>query len=413
MNILICGIDGYLGYSLAQHLMRRGHHVTGLDCGLRRKWVRMMGSESIIPIADFDGRVEVLREFFPEHFRGFMDVNISTNPDGLKVAIQGFRPEAVVHLAEQPSAPFSQISSQHAHLTLGNNVGGTLNLLHAMRDHAFEAHLVKLGTLGEYGVPPTPIPEGEFPPGATWIDGTRPGGDHVGYLDGMQFPRKPGSIYHATKVADSVYVEMLCRLWGLRSTDIMQGVVYGTSIPGMEDDDRLRTRFDVDECFGTAINRFVAQTVLDEPMTVFGAGHQKRGFLPLADSMQCLTIAIEQPADPGEYRTWNQFEEVYDITELARIVRAVGLERGKNVGAWNYENPRIEDEDHGYEPVHEQLLRRGYQPTTDMKGVLRGMFADLEPCREALEKAKDLLVPKYRWSGEHRKVKQLRQVDDG
>jgi UDP-sulfoquinovose synthase len=303
-----------------------------------------------------------------------------------------FQPEAIVHLGEMPSAPYSMVDVHHAVFTQTNNIVGTLNILFAMRDVTAEAHLVKLGTMGEYGTPNIDIPEGFFEI------------EFRGRRDRLPFPRQAGSWYHQTKVHDSNNVMFACKIWGLRSTDIMQGVVYSTRIPQMSDDPRLLTRLDFDQSFGTAINRFCCQAVIGEPMTPFGKGHQKRGFLPLRDSMQCLTLAIENPPQRGEYRVFNQFEEVYNVTELAQKVQKVARESGLIGEIWNIENPRKELEEHYYKPDHQHLLDLGYQPTHDMEAELRIMLADLVKYQHRIAAKKESLIPDIRWDGPRRKV---------
>jgi UDP-sulfoquinovose synthase len=223
----------------------------------------------------------------------------------------------------------------------------------------------------------------------------------------MMFPRKAGSWYHQSKVHDTNNVEMACRIWGVRSTDIMQGVVYGTRIDEMGDDPDLRTRFDFDQSFGTAINRFCAQAVIGLPITPYGKGKQRRGFLPLRDSMQCLTLAIENPPKAGEYRTFNQFEETYTINELAEKVQRVGNKHGLNVEILPLENPRVEMEEHHYNPDHQHLLDLGYKPTHDMDAELDIMFEDLIPCRDRIESRKEAQFPDIRWDRSRRKSEYL------
>lgn len=313
-------------------------------------------------------------------------------------AYKSFRPEAIVYLGEMPSAPYSMIDVHHAVFTQMNNIMGTLVTLFAMREVVPECQLVKLGTMGEYGTPNIDIPEGFFEI------------EYRGRKDRLMFPRKAGSWYHQSKVHDSHNVEFACRIWGLRSTDIMQGVVYGTRIEEMGDDPRLRTRFDFDQSFGTAINRFCAQAVIGLPLTPFGKGHQRRGFLPLRDSMQCLALAIENPPDAGEYRVFNQFEEVYDITELAKKVQRVGNKLGLNVEICNIENPRLEAEEHYYNPDHQHLLDLGYQPTHDMEAELEVMLQDLIPHRERIEARREAQFPDIRWDGTRRRSEYLVHV---
>ena len=287
------------------------------------------------------------------------------------------------------------IDVHHAIFTQTNNIIGTLVTVYAIKEVVPECHLVKLGTMGEYGTPNVDIPEGFFEI------------EYRGRKDRMMFPRKAGSWYHQTKVHDTNNVEMACRIWGLRSTDIMQGVVYGTRIDEMGEDERLLTRFDFDQSFGTAINRFCAQAVVGLPLTPFGKGLQRRGFLPLRDSMQCLTLALENPPEAGEYRTFNQFEEVYQIAELARKVQCIGNEMGLDVKINHVENPRVEEEEHYYNPDHQHLLDLGYKPTHDMDAELRIVLKDLMKYRERIEARKEAQFPDIRWDGTRRRSSYL------
>ncbi len=393
MRTLIAGVDGYLGWALAQHLVKRGHEVAGVDAYYRRDWVAEIGSQSATPIRRMTERIEAFRENHGKNLlfsRGdLVDTNFVMN------LFQRFKPEAIVHLAENPSAPFSMIDVSHAIWIHNNNLSGTLNILFAMRDLCPEAHLVKLGTMGEYGTPSLDIPEGFFTI------------TYRGREDTLPFPRQAGSWYHQTKVHDSNNIMMACRLWGIRSTDIMQGVVYGTRIDAMGDDERLLTRFDFDQCFGTAINRFCAQSVIGEPLTPFGKGRQRRGFLPLRDSMQCLTLAVENPPESGEYRVFNQFEEVYDLTALAQKVAKVANEMDLGTRIHNVENPRTELEEHYYNPDHRSLLDLGYKPTHEMEAELRMVLTDLVKYRSRIEARKEAMIPDIRWDGRRKQVKYI------
>jgi UDP-sulfoquinovose synthase len=355
-----------------------------------------MGSHSAIPITKMDERLLAYRENLGQNLRFFrgdlLDYDFVWN------AYRTFKPDTIVYLGEMPSAPYSMMDVRHAIYTQKNNIIGTLATLYAMREVCPDCHLVKLGTMGEYGTPNLDIPEGFFEI------------EYRGRKETLLFPRKAGSWYHQTKVHDTNNIEFACRLWEIRSTDIMQGVVYGTRIDEMGQDKRLRTRFDFDQAFGTAINRFCAQAVIGLPITPFGKGHQKRGFLPLRDSMQCLTIAVENPPKAAEYRTFNQFEEVYDITELAKKVQQVGNRMGLNVKINNVENPRKESEDHYYNPDHQHLLDLGYKPTSDMENELGLMFQDILPYAERIEARKEAVFPDIRWDGARRKSDYIRNL---
>ncbi|MCU0496944.1 MAG: NAD-dependent epimerase/dehydratase family protein [Anaerolineae bacterium] len=389
MKIFIAGIDGYLGWALAQYLTARGHEVAGNDVFLRRAWVAEVGSDSALPVYSIEERAAAFEAHFGKslNFRqgDLLDYDFICN------YLADFKPDAIVHLAEMPSAPYSMIDQKHAVLTQQNNVIGSLNLLWAMKEVCPDAHLVKLGTMGEYGTPNIDIPEGFFEV------------EFRGRKDRLPFPRQAGSFYHWSKVHDSNNTMFACRIWGLRATDIMQGVVFGTRIDEMGDDPRLRTRLDFDQCFGTAINRFCCQAVIGHPLTVFGGGKQRRGFLPLRDSMQCLTLTCENPPQRGEYRVFNQFEETYTIHELADLVKEVAEEAGLNPVVHCYDNPRQELAEHYYNPDRQHLIDLGYQPSHDVRAEVRIMLADLMPHKDRILAKQAILVPDIRWDGSRRR----------
>jgi len=385
MRVLVAGVDGYLGWPLALHLAARGHEVYGIDNFSRRRSVAEVGSWSAIPIPNMDRRVEAARnllglriKFFRGDLRRYQDVSY---------VLRECKPDTVVHLAEQPSAPYSMIDCEHALFTQENNVIGTLNLLWAMKESSPNAHLVKLGTMGEYGTPNIEIPEGFFDI------------EYRGRKDRLPFPRQPGSFYHLSKVHDSANIALACKIWGLMSTDIMQGVVYGTRPDGITDL-RLHTRFDFDETFGTVINRFCAQAVIGYPLSPYGRGKQRRGFIALVDSIQCLTIAIENPPKKaGEYRVFNQLDEIYGINELAELVRKAADSLGIGVEILSVENPRVEMEEHFYKVEHEHLKRLGFRPTRHIDEELEIMLTDLAKFKNRVRAKRDAITPRVRWKG--------------
>ncbi len=389
MKVFIAGIDGYLGWALAQGLTARGHEVAGADAMLRREWVEEVGSHSAIPVYSREDRLAAFKERYGKDldFRkgDFLDYKF------VKGFFEEFQPEAIVHLGQVPSAPYSMIDQQHTTFVQHNNVIGNLNILYAMREVVPHAHLLKLGTMGEYGTPNVDIPEGFFDV------------EFRGRKDRLPFPRQAASFYHWSKVHDSNNTMYACKIWGLRSTDVMQGVVFGTQINEMGDDPRLRSRLDFDQCFGTAINRFCCQAVIGHPLTLFGAGHQKRGFLPLRDSVQCMAITIENPPEPGEYRVFNQFEETYSIVELADMVQEVGRDLGLGVDILEYDNPRVEAARHYFNPDRQHLIDLGYQPHHDVKAEMRIMIQDLMEHKGRILERKESLIPDIRWDGSRKR----------
>jgi UDP-sulfoquinovose synthase len=396
MRVFIAGIDGYLGWPLAQYLAARGHEVAGNDVFLRRQWVEEVGSQSAIPVYSIEERLQAFRERYGRELM-FRQGDL-LDYDFVRNFFADFKPDAIVHLGEMPSAPYSMIDQKHSVFTQHNNVIGSLNILWAMKEVCPDAHLVKLGTMGEYGTPNVDIPEGFFEV------------EFRGRKDYMPFPRQANSFYHWSKVHDSNNTMFACRIWGLRSTDIMQGVVFGTQIDEMGDDPRLRSRLDFDQCFGTAINRFCCQAVIGHPLTVFGGGGQTRGFLPMRDSMQCLTIAVENPPERGEYRVFNQFEECYTIEELAQKVQQAAKDVGIDAVIHHYDNPRAERDQHYYNPDRNNLINLGYQPTHDVIAELHIMLKDLMQHRERILEKQEILVPDIRWDGTRRRSEIIDQL---
>ena len=389
MRVFIAGIDGYLGWPLAIYLTAHGHEVAGADLMLRRKWVEEVGGTSAQPLASRQARLQA----FKEKFGTELDFRVGDLTDYafVKGFFEEFRPQAVVHLGQMPSAAYSMMDQTHCVWTQQNNVINNLNLLWAIKEAVPQAHLVKLGTMGEYGTPNLDIPEGFFEV------------EFRGRKDRLPFPRQAGSWYHQSKVHDSHNTHFASKIWGLRATDIMQGVVFGTRIEEMGEDIRLRSRLDFDQCFGTAVNRFCCQAVIGHPLTLFGLGKQKRGFLPLKDSMVCLRLAVENPPEPGQFRVFNQFENAYTITELAEMVKEVGGEIGLAVKIRHYDNPRHELEDHYYCPDRQQLIDLGYKPTRDIKSVIKQILLDLMDNKERIEAYRDVLVPDIRWDSSRKK----------
>ena len=386
MKVLILGMDGYIGWSLALHQLEIGNTVCGIDNFSRRKNVEEVGSWSAIPVLPMKKRMEILKEEHGDKI-SFYEGDL-VNAEFTNDVIKNFQPDGIVHLAEQPSAPYSMIDQDHTVYTQKNNVIGTLNVVYAIKSHAPKAHLVKLGTMGEYGTPDLDIPEGFFDI------------EFRGRKATIPFPRFAGSWYHWSKVHDSNNIMFACKLWGLKSTDIMQGVVYGTRINEINDESR-HTRFDFDEVFGTAINRFCAQAVIGHPLTVYGKGGQTRGFLALEDSIQCISLLLDRPADTGEYRVVNQFDEDYKVSELANRVKRIGNKKGLNVQIENIENPRLEKEEHHYKADHEKLKRLGFKPTRHIDEQIDVMLEDLYTYKDRIIEKKESIVQSLQWQGKH------------
>ncbi|HEU4392880.1 MAG TPA: NAD-dependent epimerase/dehydratase family protein [Solirubrobacterales bacterium] len=382
MRILILGGDGYLGWPTALRFSARGHEVSVVDDFSRRRWHDEAGTGSLTPIAGLDERIAAWRELGGEEVRSF--VGSVQDGDFLEGVVAETQPEAVVHYGQQASAPYSMASREKAVETQYANVIGNLNLLFAIRDHVPDCHLVKLGTMGEYGQPEIDIEEG-------YIEI-----EHKGRRDTLPFPKLPASLYHCSKVHDSTNIHFACRTWGLRATDLNQGVVYGIETEETARDERLVTRFDYDEIFGTVLNRFCLQTVIGHPLTVYGAGTQTRGFLNIRDTLACVELAVSNPAAVGEFRVFNQFTEQFSVLELAELVKAAGEHLGYEVEIQHCENPRVEKEQHYYNAVHTKLLDLGLEPTLLGEELVESMIHIIERYKgNAIE---DHIDPSTRWN---------------
>ncbi len=383
MKVLITGVDGYSGWPLALHLLNRGHEVSGVDNFVTRRRVREVGSWSATPIPSFPNRQKYVRALLGKEI-GFHRGDVSSF-DFLRSVLRSERPDAIVHLAEQRSAPYSMIDVHHAVRTQVENIAGTLNLVYAIREEIPNCHLVKMGTMGEYGTPNVDIPEGFFE--CTFRGRTDPK---------LPFPRQAGSWYHWSKVHDSGNVMFASRIWGLRATDVMQGVIYGIRTPDITED-RLLTRFDFDDVWGTALNRFVVEAILGLPVTPYGRGRQTRGYIALEDSMQSLRIALEDPPAQGEYRVFNQFDAAYSVNQLADMTQSIAREFGLHPVIEHPPDPRVEAEEHYYNPIHEELPKRGYRRTRELNDVLRELFRDLLRFRRRLESKRNVVLPRVNW----------------
>jgi UDP-sulfoquinovose synthase len=384
MRVLILGGDGYLGWPTALRFSARGHEVAVLDNFSRRRWHQEHGTDSLTPIRSLEERIAAWSELEGGHIRRF--VGGVEDGDFLEGIVAELRPEAIIHFGEQPSAPFSMMSRERAVETQQTNVIGTLNLLWAMRDHAPDCHLVKLGTMGEYGTPNIDIEEG-------FIEI-----HHKGRSDVLPFPKLPGSLYHASKVHDSTNLHFACRTWGLRATDLNQGIVYGIETEETARDERLITRFDYDEIFGTVLNRFCLQAVIGHPLTVYGAGGQTRGFLNIRDTLQCLELAVENPPESGEYRVFNQFTEQFSVGQLAELVMRSAQHLGYEVELRHLENPRVELEKHYFNAVHTKLLDLGLVPTYLGEELVESVLHAIERYKGRV--IEDAIDPRTRWRPE-------------
>lgn len=381
MRILIFGGDGYLGWPTAMHFSDRGDEVMVVDNFAKRRWELEEGIEPLLPIPTLHARVKRWKEVTGRNIQ--LKVGDLTNHRFVYTLFEAFKPEAIVHYGEQPSAPYSMQSRETAVYTQTNNVVGNLNVLFAMQHACPDAHLVKLGTMGEYGTPNIDIEEG-------WLTL-----NHNGRTDTVLYPKKPGSFYHLSKVHDSHNIEFACRIWGIRSTDLNQGVVYGIETDQTMMHADLRTSFHYDDVFGTVLNRFLVQAAVGSPLTVYGKGGQTRGFLNIRDTIQCVSLAVDNPADSGQFRVFNQFTEQFSVNDLAIKVSEAAERVGVVVRINHVDNPRVEQEDHYYNAKHSKLVDLGLAPTLLTEKALDGMFAEVRANCGHVEQ--EVFNPRIKW----------------
>jgi len=378
MKILVLGGDGYLGWPTALHLSAAGHEVAVADNFARRGYDNELGVESLVPIEPLQTRIAVWKELTGREIGCY--IGDLTDAIFTYHLISDFGPDAVVHFAEQRAAPYSMIDRHHAVYTQHNNVVGNLNLLYAIAEIDPEIHLVKLGTMGEYGTPNIDIEEG-------WLEL-----EHNGRTDRVLYPKRPGSFYHLSKVHDSHNIEFACRIWNLRATDLNQGVVYGQQTPETARDERLATRFDYDAVFGTVLNRFVIQAVIGHPLTVYGTGGQTRGMIDIRDTVRCVQLACENPADRGEFRVFNQITEWMSVQQIAETIKAASPE---DVHIDYLPNPRVELADHYYNVTHTKLIELGLQPHLLSDTLIESLFEVTK--RYAHRVRAEALLPTVNW----------------
>lgn len=381
MRVLVIGGDGYCGWATALYLSNKGHEVAILDSLVRRHWDMELQSETLTPIAPIQTRLQRWQDLTGKTIDLYIgDIN---NYSFLERSMLEFKPDAVVHFGEQRSAPFSMIDREHAVLTQTNNVVGTLNLLYVIRDHFPDCHLVKLGTMGEYGTPNIDIEEGYITI------------KHNGREDTLPYPKQPGSFYHLSKVHDTHNIHFACKIWGIRATDLNQGIVYGVLTEETGMDELLINRLDYDGVFGTALNRFCIQAAVGHPLTVYGSGGQTRALLDIRDTVRCVEIACNNPANKGEFRVFNQFTEMFSINDLAMMVKKAGNTLGVDVEVNNLENPRVEAEEHYFNAKNTKLIDLGLQPHYLSDSLLDSLLNFAVKYKERVDKKK--ILPQVTW----------------
>ena len=385
MKIIVLGGDGYCGWATALYLSAKGHSVAIVDNFLRRQWDHELGAQTLTPISPLSDRLRAWTRLTGKTIDLF--VGDVTDYDFLVTTVKQFEPEAIIHFAEQRSAPYSMIDRKHAVFTQVNNVVGTLNVLFAIREVRPDCHLIKLGTMGEYGTPNIDIEEGYI------------NIEYNGRRDLLPYPKQPGSFYHLSKVHDSHNMMFACKIWGVRATDLNQGVVYGTMTDEIALDVALINRLDYDEVFGTVLNRFCVQAAIGQPLTVYGKGGQTRGFLDIRDTVRCVELACLNPAARGECRVYNQFTEQFSVLDLALKVREAGKDFGMKVEIDHIPDPRVEAEHHYYNATHSKLIDLGLQPHFLSESLLDSVMNIALKYRDRVDPT--IMLPQVNWREPH------------
>jgi UDP-sulfoquinovose synthase len=381
-SVLILGGDGYLGWPTAMYFSNRGYQVTVVDNYFRRNACTELDTGMLYPVPTLIERAKIW--YVKTGYKINVIIGDLANPEFTRSLFTNHEPPStVVHYAEQPSAPYSLMDYQHADTTLINNLRVTNNLLWAIRDYARDTHLIKLGTMGEYGTPNIDIEEG-------WLEI-----EHKGRKDNFLFPRQASSLYHTTKIMDTDLMWFGVRMWDLKVTDLMQGPVYGIETEESEIDGRLKTIFNYDEIFGTIVNRFVTQAVVDYPLTVYGCGGQTRGYINIKDTLQCVHMSEQNQAKKGELRIFNQIMETFSVNQLAELTQKVGNQRGHNVEIKSIPNPRREAEEHYYNPTYQGLQGIGVKPHLLTTEVMAKLFDVVEKYKVNVRK--DVIFKGINW----------------
>ena len=371
MRVLILGADGYLGWPTCMYFSKRGHEVIGVDNYFRRQACIELDCEPLINNPNLIQRAKIWEEITGKKI--YVHIGDVTDYQFLKSIFEEYNPDTVIHYAEQPSAPYSMINRDKAAITITNNLISTLNVVYAVKEVNPKCHIIKLGTMGEYGTPNIDIEEG-------WIEI-----EHKGRKDKFLFPRQASSLYHTTKIQDTDLLWFYVRIWGIRVTDLMQGPVYGISTDETDLDERLIPNFNYDEIFGTVLNRFIVQAVAGYPLTVYGKGGQTRGYINLRDTLQCVYLAAMNPPKQEKLRIFNQITETFTVNQLAEKVKKVGEKLGYKVEIQHLPNPRKEAEEHYYNPKYTGLLELGLKPHYLTDEVLEGMFKIVEKYKDNIK----------------------------
>ncbi len=382
MKILILGGDGYLGWPTSLYFSNQNHDVLIIDNFIKRKLQKKFQRYSLFKNYTLKQKINEWKKVSKKNIE-YKEID-ATNYKSVLNIFKKFKPDAVIHFAEQPSAPLSMLDYNNANFTLQNNLVSTLNICYAIKETKLDTHIIKLGTMGEYGTPNIDIEEGYLKI------------KHKKRSDIFLYPRKGSSLYHTTKIQDTDLLYFYSRTWGLRVTDLMQGPVYGFDTNEINGNEKIYTSFSYDDIFGTVLNRFIVQAVAGETLTVYGNGSQKRGYLNITDSIKCIDIATKFPASKGELNIFNQYTETFSIIQLAKKVIEAGKKIGINAKFKNIKNPRVEKENHYYKPSNKKFIKLGLKPNFLTQKILCEMIIKVEKHKKSI-KNKNFL-PTVNWN---------------
>lgn len=372
MRVLILGGDGFCGWPSSLYLSDQGHDVHIVDNLSRRNIDNELEVESLTPISPIGVRIAAWKEVSGKDIE-FSNIDVAEEYEQLRGLFLSWKPDVVVHFAEQRAAPYSMKSSKHKRYTVDNNIRATHNVTAAIVENQQDIHVVHLGTMGVYGYGTAgmKIPEGYL--------SIKVATDEGSLIDQeVLYPVNPGSIYHMTKTLDQLIFAYYVKNDQLRVTDLHQGIVWGTQTEQTKRDERLINRFDYDGDYGTVLNRFLMQAAVDYPLTVHGTGGQTRAFIHITDTVKCIELAINNPPSKGERaQIFNQVTETHRVRDLANKIKEMTGAEIKNL-----ENPRNEDAENDLHVRNDQFLGLGLNPTTLDQGLL-------EEVQEIASKYKD------------------------
>jgi UDP-sulfoquinovose synthase len=382
MNIMILGSDGYLGWPMTMRLANLNHNVLAVDNYYRRLIAKETDSEALIEGPNLKRRQKLFENKFSNSFE--IKIGDCTDYYFMSNMIKKFMPDVVIHFAEQPSAPYSMIDYFSAKKTFDNNLNSTFSLIWAILENKPDCHIIKLGTMGEYGTPNIDIEEG-------WLDI-----NHKGRSQKFLYPRQASSLYHTTKVLDTDLLWFYVRAYGLKVTDLMQGPVYGLFTDESRVNDEFLPNFHYDDIFGTLVNRLITQAVAGIPLTVYGEGGQTRGYINLSDTLKCIELSILNPPKASELKIMNQFTEQFTVNEIAEKVKLVSEKKGRKCEIKKIKNPRKEMENHYYNAIHSNFSQLGLKPNLMTEDILSEIFDKVMERKELINS--EIALPRVRWN---------------